>query len=55
MYKRQEEVAEVNEVLCEGCGTCVAACPSGAMSLRNLADEQVEAMVQAVLEEVAGG
>ena len=50
-----EEVAEVNEVLCEGCGTCVAACPSGAMSLRNLADEQVEAMVQAVLEEVASG
>ncbi len=55
-----EETAEVNEMLCEGCGTCVAACPSGAMNLRNLADPQVLAMLQAALAErekaeVAGG
>jgi heterodisulfide reductase subunit A len=40
-------LAEVAEALCEGCGTCTAACPSGAVSLRNLTDTQILAMITA--------
>jgi heterodisulfide reductase subunit A len=43
------KVAEVSEALCEGCGTCIASCPSGALTLRNLTDEQMLAMIEAVV------
>jgi len=44
-----EEVI-VNAALCEGCGSCVAACPSGATQQRNLTDSQMGSMVTAALE-----
>lgn len=44
------KAAEVSEALCEGCGTCVASCPSSALSLRNLTDEQMLAMIGAIVE-----
>jgi heterodisulfide reductase subunit A len=43
----ERKVAEVAEALCEGCGTCVASCPSSALSLRNLTDAQIIAMIRA--------
>jgi len=46
---QQTKVAEVSEALCEGCGTCIASCPSGALSLRNLTDQQILAMVEAIV------
>jgi heterodisulfide reductase subunit A len=45
-------VAEVNEVLCEGCGTCVSACPTGAAQLKNLTDVQLFQMIEAALLDV---
>jgi heterodisulfide reductase subunit A len=45
-----EKLAEVSEALCEGCGTCIASCPSGALTLRNLTDEQMLAMIEAIVE-----
>ena len=45
-----EKIAEVSEALCEGCGTCIASCPSGALTLRNLTDEQMVAMIEAIVE-----
>jgi heterodisulfide reductase subunit A len=41
--------AEVSEALCEGCGTCVASCPSSSLSLRNLTDQQILAMIEAIV------
>jgi heterodisulfide reductase subunit A len=49
--KRDEEkrVAVVNEALCKGCGTCVAACPAGAMKGRHFTSEQIVAEIRAAL------
>lgn len=40
---------DVKEAVCEGCGACVAACPSGALQQKNLTDNQIFNMVDAVL------
>jgi heterodisulfide reductase subunit A len=48
---KERGVATVNEVLCEGCGACAAACPSGAAQQRNQTDEQIFAMVSAMMKE----
>ncbi|MBC7188420.1 MAG: CoB--CoM heterodisulfide reductase iron-sulfur subunit A family protein [Calditrichaeota bacterium] len=47
-------VARINEALCKGCGTCASWCPSEAIKARHFTDEQIEAMLEAMLlEEVA--
>ena len=39
--------AEINEALCKGCGTCVAACPSGSIHQNLFEDDQI-------FDEIAG-
>ena len=34
---------------CKACGTCVAACPSGAIKARHFTDEQIFAQIEGVL------
>ena len=43
-------VVVVNEILCEGCGACAAACPSGAAQQRNQTDDQIFSMVTAMMK-----
>jgi len=38
----------VEDVLCQGCGACRAACPSGACELKNFRTEQFISMVDAI-------
>ncbi len=45
----EKKLVEVNEVLCEGCGACAAACPSGAAQQNNYTDNQINAMIKAIL------
>jgi len=42
---------KVEEVSCQSCGKCAVYCPSNAMSLRGLTDEQIEAQIRGILME----
>jgi heterodisulfide reductase subunit A len=46
----EKGIAEVNDVLCEGCGACIAACLSGAAQQKNLTDEQLLNMVKVIVQ-----
>lgn len=41
--------AVVNEALCKGCGVCAASCRAAAIDLRGFANEQILAMLEAVV------
>jgi heterodisulfide reductase subunit A len=45
-------VSRVNEVLCKGCGTCVAACPSGIASQHGFTFEQMIAEIEGALAQL---
>ena len=42
-------LSEINHALCQGCGTCVAACPAGAISGTGFSNEQVLAQIEGLL------
>jgi heterodisulfide reductase subunit A len=44
--------AEVNPVLCKGCGLCVASCRSGAIHLKGFDNNQIFAQLFSLSEEV---
>jgi heterodisulfide reductase subunit A len=44
------EVARVVSAACAGCGTCVAECPFSAITQRHFTDQQIYAMIDAILE-----
>jgi heterodisulfide reductase subunit A len=43
-------VASVNASLCKGCGSCAAACLSGAMQQKGFTDEQLMSTLDAMTE-----
>ncbi len=49
VYDEYNDVVQVNEVLCHGCGTCVASCASGAANARKFTDEQIGTEIVEVL------
>jgi len=45
-----KKTVERNEVLCKGCGVCMATCPKQGIFVRHFRVEQINAMVEAALE-----
>ena len=41
-------IAQVNSALCQGCGACTVACPSGSMDLQGFSNRQILAEVDAI-------
>jgi heterodisulfide reductase subunit A len=48
-YPPEGREAWVNALLCHGCGTCVAACPCGAIRGNHFTNQQILAEIEAVL------
>jgi heterodisulfide reductase subunit A len=42
-------VSEVNPALCQGCGTCVAGCPAGAISGTGFSNLQILSQIDGLL------
>ncbi|MCI0477849.1 MAG: 4Fe-4S binding protein, partial [Anaerolineales bacterium] len=51
----QRAYSEVNPALCQGCGTCVAACPSGAISGTVFSSQQIMAQLNGLMLLNIGG
>jgi heterodisulfide reductase subunit A len=42
--------SHVNPLLCQGCGTCVAACPAGVINGNHFTNDQIFAELEAILQ-----
>lgn len=49
--RKNKKPAIIIEAVCKGCGTCAAECRFSAITMRHLKDEQIIAMIDAMLEE----
>jgi heterodisulfide reductase subunit A2 len=49
LFHEDEMVSEVNPALCQGCGTCVAGCPAGAISGTGFSNEQILSQIDGLL------
>ena len=49
-YDPVKKRSHIISVMCKACGTCVAACPSGAIKARHFTDQQIFEQIEGVLE-----
>ena len=48
-YLEDKEICEINEVICKGCGTCAATCPSGSAQLKRFTSRQIYIQIEKAL------
>jgi heterodisulfide reductase subunit A len=48
-FDAESGISRINDALCKGCGTCVASCPSAAITARHFTDTQVYAEIEGAL------
>jgi heterodisulfide reductase subunit A len=51
-FIEERKVTEINAALCQGCGTCVAAFPAGAIQGTGFSNEQLFAQIEGLLRDV---
>jgi heterodisulfide reductase subunit A len=49
VFHEERGVSEIMTALCQGCGTCVAACPAGVISVSGFSDTQVIAQLMGLM------
>ncbi len=49
-FDEEKRIAKVNEILCQGCGSCSAICPGGVSQQNTFTKKQVISMIDACLE-----
>jgi heterodisulfide reductase subunit A len=47
-YDKEKGISVINDALCQGCGTCVAACPSGVSKQKHFRDAQIFAEIEGI-------
>jgi heterodisulfide reductase subunit A len=52
-YVAADSVSRINAAMCKGCGTCVAACPAGAITGSHFDNTQVGNEIEGVLWDAA--
>ena len=52
LFDSEKKVSVVQEALCKGCGTCVAACPTSAATQMGFTDRQIYAEIAGALAQV---
>jgi heterodisulfide reductase subunit A len=50
VFDDEKKISIVNEAICRGCGTCAAACASGAARAKHFTDEQIFAEIEGILD-----
>jgi heterodisulfide reductase subunit A len=53
VFHEDEKVSEVITALCQGCGTCVAACPSSVISGAHFTNDQLRSQIEGILWDVS--
>ena len=51
-YDEDEEKIMVDELMCQGCGSCAAVCPNSASVLRGYRDQQMFEVIDSALEQI---
>ena len=48
-FDERRQVAQVNEAMCKGCGSCAGYCPSGAAQIKHFNEQQVFGELEGLL------
>jgi heterodisulfide reductase subunit A len=48
-FIEEKKISYINDMLCKGCGTCVAACPSSVITGKGFTDTQIMAEIEGLL------